>query len=135
MRASFSVLAATVLLVAGCSAASTGGSAAPSAPSIKSASGTIVGSIVVLKNNFFSDYREQCGDWSITGSTSDFVTYGECPGTPAYFWLFDSPAQRDAYMSKIREKKLPLLVSDTWVIASSLNLEAAQRDIGGAINP
>jgi hypothetical protein len=57
------------------------------------------------------------------------------PGDPAYFWLFDGPEQRDALIGKIREKNLPLLVSDIWVIATSLDLEAAQKDMGGAINP
>lgn len=128
-------LMAAALLMAGCSATPAGSPAATSAPPIKSATGTTVGSIVVLKNYFFNNYKEHCEDWSLTGTSSGFLTYGECAGNPVYFWLFDGPAQRNALMGKIREKNMPLLVSDTWVIASKMDLEPARKDMGGAINP
>jgi hypothetical protein len=136
LRAPLAVLAAAVLLVNGCSSIPAGApAAASSAPPVKSASGTTVGSIVVLKNYFFNNYKEHCEDWSLTGTGDGFLTYGECKGNPVYFWLFDGPAQRDALMGKIREKNMPLLVSDIWVVAANMDLEPARKDMGGAINP
>lgn len=130
------LLTAAVLAIAGCSATSPAPAAQEtSAAKITSAPGDTPGSIVVLKNYFFNNYRESCDGWSITGSTADFVTYGECPGTPAYFWLFDSPEQRDKLLPEIVKKDMPLLVSDKWVIAANMDLKPAQKDIGGAINP
>lgn len=101
---------------------------------LQSASGSIVGSVGVLKNYFFNNYSEQCSDWSLSGTTSDYLTYGECAGSDTYFWLFSDTEQRDALASEIRQKGLPMLVSDEWVIASPLDLKPAQDDIGGAIN-
>lgn len=136
MRAKSFVLALTVLVTAGCSA----GTAAPATEKdpveeVKSAPGTTPGSIVVLKNYFFNNYSEHCEDWSLTGTTSDFLTYGECAGNPAYFWLFNDAAQRDKLLPEILKKDMPLLVSDEWVIAADMDLKPAQEDIGGAINP
>lgn len=136
------ILTVTALLLAGCAAPGTGasdpgpGTPATSSPAaIKSAPGTQVESIGLLKNYFYNNYSDHCADWSLKGTTSEYVTYGECAGTPTYFWLFSNTKQRDALMGKIREKKMPLLVSDKWVIASNFDLKPAQDDIGGAINP
>jgi hypothetical protein len=130
------LLAAAILATAGCSA----GGSAPSAQEtpaakITSAPGDTPGSIVVLKNYFFNNYKESCDDWSLTGTTSDFLTYGECAGNPAYFWLFSTTEQRDKLLPEIVKKDMPLLVSDKWVIAANMDLKPAQDDIGGAINP
>lgn len=51
-----------------------------------------------------------------------------------HFWLFSDTEQRDAYLDEIQAKNLPLFVSDDWNIASPIDLEPAQQDIGGAIN-
>lgn len=136
MRSKVLVMAVATLALAGCSS---GGSTTTDqekpAGQIKSAAGDTPGSIVVLKNYFFNNYSEYCEDWSITGTTSDFLTYGECAGNPVYFWLFDDSKQRDALLPDIQKKDMPLLVSDEWVIAANMDLKPAQENIGGAINP
>lgn len=136
MRFKTLLLVLAVLATAGCSSEA----AAPAAQEkpvdqINSAPGTTVGSIVVLKNNFFNNYKESCEDWSLSGTTEDYVTYGECAGNPAYFWLFDDAEQRNALLPEILKEDMPLLVSDEWVIATNMDLKPAQEDIGGAINP
>lgn len=137
MRIKPLLLTAAILATAGCASGSSTPATQQETPAVKitSAPGDTPGSIVVLKNYFFNNYRESCDGWSITGSTADFVTYGECPGTPAYFWLFDSTEQRDKLLPEIVKKDMPLLVSDKWVIAAHMDLKPAQKDIGGAINP
>lgn len=124
------------LVLSGCAAGK--GNSVPAesaaATTLKSASGSIVGSVGVLKNYFFNNYSEHCSDWSLSGTTSDYLTYGECAGTDTYFWLFSDTEQRDALADKIRQKGLPMLVSDEWIIVSPLDLKPAQEDIGGAIN-
>lgn len=137
------VFAAVLFTLAACGGASSTGPSATSGsstvssprPTVSSATGTMVGSIVVLKNYFFNNYNdENCTGWSITGSTADFTTYGECADSNTHFWLFSDAEQRDAYVDEIQAKNLPLLVSDEWIIASPIDLEPAQQDIGGAIN-
>lgn len=132
-------ISAAVLMTAACSSGSTSAPAgtASEAPvaQVKSASGSTPGNIGVLKNYFFNNYNESCEDWSLEGSTAEFLTYGECAGNPVYFWMFSDEEQRDALLPDILEKDMPLLVSDTWVIAANMDLEPAQNDIGGAINP
>lgn len=136
MRSKALVLALAMLALGGCSSGgSTPAAQEKPAEQIKSAPGDTPGSIVVLKNYFFNNYNESCDDWSLTGTTSDYLTYGECAGNPVYFWLFDDAKQRDALLPDIQKKDMPLLVSDTWVIAADMDLKPAQEDIGGAINP
>lgn len=130
------LLALAILTTAGCSsAAPTPTATEKPAAQITSAPGDTPGSIVVLKNYFFNNYKESCDDWSLSGSTSEYLTYGECPHHGVYFWMFDDSKQRDALLPEIQKKGMPLLVSDKWVIASNMDLKPAQKDIGGAINP
>ncbi|MGK3708644.1 hypothetical protein [Arthrobacter sp. IK3] len=129
-----SVIAAAVLL-AGCSSAQGSDDADRPEPSeIVSSPGMDTWNAQVIKNYFFNVQSEDCSDIETSTASSDYNTFIKCENAGTYMWFFDDTEQRDAQMPEILERDLPLLVSEKWVIASGLDLEKGQAEVGGAIN-
>lgn len=127
--------ASAAVLLAGCSSTQGSDSEASSEPAeIVSSPGMDTWNEQVIKNSFFSTQQESCGDISTSTSDPAYSAFITCESAGTYMWFFSDSEERDALMPEILEKDLPLLVSEKWVIASGLDLEMAQREIGGAIN-
>lgn len=140
MKSFFPALAlSAIVLLTGCSSSTQASGnpepePAPEPAEITSSPGTQTWNATVIKNKFFSTQPEDCSDVQVHGGAGDYTTFIECENTETYLWLFSDAEKRDAYLPEILELGLPLLVSEDWVIASPLDLEAAQEEIGGAVN-
>ena len=126
---------AAAVLLAGCSSAQGSGEENRFEPSeIVSSPGMDTWNAQVIKNYFFNTQSEDCGDIRTSTMGPAYGTFIKCESAGTYMWFFSDTEQRDALIPEILEKELPLLVSEKWVIASGLDLEKAQEEIGGAIN-
>lgn len=140
LRGQIGCYAMAALILSGC-AETTNFAPAAEPPSelfprstITSAPGSIVGSVGVLKNYFFNAQAESCTGFQIKGTQDGYLSYAECTDQDTYFWLFNDSIDRDGLLPEIQNMELPMLISEEWVIASPLDLEAAQDQMGGAIN-
>lgn len=88
----------------------------------------------VVKSIFFSSVPEDCSDLRTYTDSTDYKSRIVCEDSGTYMWFFDEEESMRAMLPEILEFDLPLLVSEDWVIASPLDLEAAQEEVGGAVN-
>lgn len=129
-----SLIMVAALGLSGCGSESGTAAAEPEPAEITTAPGTDTWNEQVIKNIFFSALPEDCSDIRTYTDSTDYNARIVCEDAGTYMWFFDDEESMRSMLPEILEFDLPLLVSENWVIASPLDLEAGQQQVGGAIN-